>query len=297
MISINNVTKSFDENKVFDDFSLEIPKGSAYGLLGSNGAGKSTLLRMLCGIYSTQSGEIQIDGRIQDGSDEIKKKMFFVNDETLQLSAFTLLSLKKFYSGLYPDFSDESWEKLVSVLKLPKDKKLSTFSKGMKRQAILITAVSCRPEYLFLDEAFDGIDPATRIVLKKLIIDEMIDNSMTVVISSHNLSEIEEFCDVVGMLHDGKLVFSKELDSIKGNIHKIQTAFDKTVTSEDFPGLDILNISYHGSVCYIIVRGEAETVVAQVEKKKPKFIDVVPLSLKEIFIHEMEGLGYDFNID
>lgn len=295
MIKLDGVTKRFDKYVAVDNIQLEIPKGSIYGLLGSNGAGKSTILRILSGVYKADSGRAEIDGEIIYNNPSAKEKVFFVNDETIQYTNFTLLDLAKYYSNFYPNYSNEKFEKLCGILQLPKKKKLSTFSKGMKRQAIVICALACQPEYLLLDEAFDGLDPTMRIIVKRMVVDEMLDREMTTVISSHNLKEIDDFCDTVGMLHKGKIVFNKELDSVKGNIHKIQTAFDADYSERDFEGIEILHFEKNGSIVYIIAKGDEKEIEKKIRDKEPKIFDMVPLSLEEVFIYEMEGLGYEFN--
>ena len=176
---------------------------------------------------------------------------------------------------------------------LPKDKKLHTFSKGMKRQAAVICGIACRTGYLFLDEAFDGLDPTMRIIVKNMLIDAMLDNELTVIFSSHNLSEIDEFCDRVGLLHKGKTVFDRELDNVKGDIIKVQASFDRDITEDDLPELDVLHIEKTGSVTYIIAKGGSDRIRAAVEKLSPKIYDEIRLTLEEIFIYEMEVLGYD----
>ena len=223
----------------------------------------------------------------------MKERVFFINDETAQFNNMTLTDLKNYFKRFYGTFSEELWQKLYKTLNLPLKKRLSTFSKGMKRQAVVICGIACKTPYLFLDEAFDGLDPTMRIIVKQMLIDAMMDTGLTVIFSSHNLGEIDEFCDRVGLLHAGKVVFDRELDSVKGNVFKIQTAFDAPVTKESFAGIDVLHIENIGSITHLIVRGEREEVRAAVEKLSPKLYDEVPLSLEEIFIYEMEVLGYD----
>ena len=296
MIEINNISLSFDDNKILDNISLTIPDGRAFGLLGSNGAGKSTLLRLLSGIYRVQSGSIKIDGQEVFDNVKLKEQICFINDETIQFTNYTLSGLKNYYKRFYRSFSEERFQKLHSVLNLPLNKRLSTFSKGMKRQAIVICALSCCTKYIFLDEAFDGLDPTMRIIVKNMMIDAMLDNGATVILSSHNLKEIEEFCDTAALLHDGKIVFCRELDTVMGNIRKVQTAFEITPSKEDFPEIEILHIETSGSVTNLIAKGSEEEIKAALEKHNPKFIDMVPLTLDEIFIYEMEVLGYDGKI-
>lgn len=293
MIEVKNVVMRFDDRNALDGISLSVPEGCAYGLLGSNGAGKSTLLRLLSGIYRQNSGEVRIDGEEVYDNAALKERVFFINDETVQFNNMTLTELRDYYKKFYCSFSDELWNKLHAALDLPLKKRLSTFSKGMKRQAAVICGIACRTPYLFLDEAFDGLDPTMRIIVKQMLIDAMVDNRLTVIFSSHNLGEIDEFCDRVGLLHNGKVVFDRELDNVKGSVFKIQTAFDAPVTKEQFSDVDVLHIETNGSVVHIIARGDREKVRAAIEKLSPKLYDEVPLSLEEIFIYEMEVLGYD----
>lgn len=293
MIEVKNAVMQFDGFRALDGVSLSIPEGCAYGLLGSNGAGKSTMLRLLSGIYRADGGEIRIDGEEIYDNAPLKEKVFFINDETVQFNSMTLLEMKQYYKSFYSSFSDELWEKLHSTLQLPLKKRLSTFSKGMKRQAAVICGIACKTPYLFLDEAFDGLDPTMRIIVKQMLIDAMMDSGLTVIFSSHNLGEIDEFCDRVGLLHSGKVVFDRELDSVKGSVFKIQTAFDTPVTAQQLSGIDVLHMENSGSVTHIIARGDREKVRAAIEALSPKLYDEVPLSLEEIFIYEMEVLGYD----
>lgn len=295
MIELKGVTKNFDNFKVLENIDLTIPKGSAFGLLGSNGAGKSTILRLLSGIYKAEGGNVLIDGEEVYDNIPIKQKVFFINDETIQFSNFTLNELKNFYKGFYPNFSQELFEKLRNSINLPLNKKLSQFSKGMKRQAIVITALACQTDYLLLDEAFDGLDPTMRIIVKRMIVDAIIDRDLTTIISSHNLKEINEVCDTVALLHEGKIIFSKDLDSVKGNIHKIQTAFPEAYTAEDFSELQIMHFEKNQSIYYMIIKGDEDEIRKQLAPKNPLILDVIPLSLEEIFIYEMEVLGYDYN--
>lgn len=293
MIELNNISLSFDDNKILDDITLTIPDGRAFGLLGSNGAGKSTILRLLSGIYRTQGGSVKIDGEDVYDNVKLKEQICFINDETIQFTNYTLSTLKKYYKCFYRSFSEERFEKLHSVLNLPMNKRLSTFSKGMKRQAIVICALSCCTKYVFLDEAFDGLDPTMRIIVKNMMIDAMLDNGATIILSSHNLKEIQEFCDTAALLHNGKIIFCRELDNVMGNIRKVQTSFAASPSKEDFPELEILHLENNGSVTSLIAKGTEEEIRAALEKHNPKFIDMIPLTLDEIFIYEMEVLGYD----
>ena len=293
MIELQDITLDFDDKRVLDGVTMTVADGRAFGLLGSNGAGKSTILRLLSGIYKPQGGTLKIDGQDVYDNVALKEQICFINDETIQFTDYTLTGLKNYYKRFYRTFSEEKFDKLHAVLNLPLNKKLSTFSKGMKRQAIVICAIACCTKYLFLDEAFDGLDPTMRIIVKNMMIDAMLDNGATVILSSHNLKEIQEFCDTAALLHNGKIVFCRELDTVMGNIRKVQTSFGAPASAEDFPELEILHIENSGSITNIIAKGSEEEIRTAVEKCNPKFVDMIPLTLDEIFIYEMEGLGYD----
>ncbi|MCI7232543.1 MAG: ABC transporter ATP-binding protein [Oscillospiraceae bacterium] len=293
MIQLTGVTKKFGDFTALDGVDLMIPKGTSFGLLGSNGAGKSTILRLLSGIYSAEGGSVTIDGENVFDNVKVKERVFFINDETIQFGGFTLKDLKNYYKGFYPNFSDELFEELRETVKLPLDKKTERFSKGMKRQAIVITGLACQTDYLLLDEAFDGLDPTMRIIVKRMLVDAMLDRQLTTVISSHNLKEINEVCDSVALLHQGKMLFNRDLDSVKGSIHKVQAAFNEEYTREDFEKYGILHYSRSQSIHYIIMEGTEEEIREKLSEKNPIVLDLIPLTLEEIFIYEMEGMGYD----
>ncbi|MBQ5330097.1 MAG: ABC transporter ATP-binding protein [Oscillospiraceae bacterium] len=292
MITLSGVTKLFDGVPALDNADLEIPTGVSYGLLGSNGAGKSTLLRLISGTYRSDGGKVLIDGEEIFDNARVREKVFFINDETVQFGRFTLKELKNFYKGYYPKFSDEVFDELAKKVQLPMDKRTDKFSKGMKRQSIVITGLACRTDYLLLDEAFDGLDPTMRIIVKRMLVDAILDRGLTTVISSHNLKEINEVCDTVALLHKGRIVFNRDLDSVKGNIHKVQAAFPENRSKEDFVSPNILHFDKNGSVCHIIMRGDENMIKEYLAPYSPMFLDIIPMTLEEIFIYEMEGLGY-----
>ena len=302
MIELKNTVKKFDSFTALDGVDLSIEKGTAFGLIGSNGAGKSTILRLISGIYSPESGEVLIDGENVFDNVNAKQKVFFINDETVQFGSFTLSKLKTYYKNFYPSFSEEIFETLRKKTGLPLDKKISSFSKGMKRQAIVIIGLACCTEYLLLDEAFDGLDPTMRIIVKKMLVDAMLDRQLTTIISSHNLKEINELCDTAALLHDGKIIFSRDIDDVKGSVHKIQAVFSKNedgstphYKKEDFAqeGIEVLHYEQSQSICFIIAKGDVETIKASLIPKHPMLTEVIPLTLEEIFIYELEVLGYD----
>ncbi|MBE6836675.1 MAG: ABC transporter ATP-binding protein [Ruminococcus sp.] len=295
MIEFKELTKKFsNEFTALDKINLTIEKGTAFGLLGSNGAGKSTMLRLIAGIYRQEAGELLIDGEKVYDNVKIKEKIFFINDETIQFGHHTLKSLKDFYKGFYPNFSEELFDSLREKIGLPFDKKLNQFSKGMKRQAIVIVGLACQTDYLMLDEAFDGLDPAMRIIVKRMLVDAMIDRELTVIISSHNLKEISEICDTVAFVHHGQILFAKSIDSVKNEIHKIQVAYKEAPEENAFEGLDIVKAETTQSVRHYIVRGDHDQIKKVFEATNPIIFELIPLTLEEIFIIEMEGKGYGY---
>ena len=299
MMQLRGTVKAFGDFKALDGVDLDIPEGTAFGLLGSNGAGKSTILRLFSGIYKPEEGRVIIDEEDVYDNVSAKQKVFFINDETVQFAGYTLDQLKKFYQQFYPNFSEEIFEKLEGMIQLPRKKKISTYSKGMKRQAIVIIGIACCTPYLLLDEAFDGLDPTMRIIVKRMLVDAMCERGLTVVISSHNLKEINEMCDTAALLHHGKIVFNRQLDSLKGAVHKVQVAFadkERVYTQEDFKGMEILHFDKKQSIYHIIIKGTEEEINNALAPYHPVLADLIPLTLEEIFIYELEGLGYDSNI-
>ncbi len=303
MIEIQNVSMVFKQAgmsggegfKALDDISITIPEGCIYGFLGSNGAGKSTLMRMLCGVYKTELGSIRIDGRDVYDNAAAKGDIFFVNDETVQFTTFTLDGLRKYYRSYYDSFSDETFDRLVAKLGLPTDKRLAEFSKGMKRQAVVIIGLSCMTKYIMLDEAFDGLDPAMRKVVKNMIVDEMLDRQATLIVSSHNVAEINELCDRAMLIHKGKLIFADEIDEIQGGFRKVQLArAGSPVAREELEalGLEIMQYSALGSVIQAVVRGTEEDIMRKLSSVKTDITELIPLTLEEIFIYELEARGY-----
>lgn len=310
MIEISNASMVFakkglgkvDEGsgfKALDNISITIPDGCIYGFLGSNGAGKSTLLRMMCGVYRTEQGSVKIDGEDAFDNPVAKSKIFFVNDETVQFTKFTLDGLAKFYASYYDNFSFEIYNRLVAQLQLPKNKRMSDFSKGMKRQAVVIIGLSCNTKYLLLDEAFDGLDPAMRKFIKQIIVNELIDRKATMVVSSHNIVEINELCDRAMLIHQGQMIFADEIDNIKSGFGKVQLARRSgAVTPEELKngGLEVMQYSVMGSVAQAVVRGTEAEITEKINKFNCEISEFIPLTLEEIFIYELEARGYGASI-
>lgn len=303
MIEIKNVSLTFkggalDKKKDFtalDDVSITVPEGCIYGFLGSNGAGKSTLMRMICGIYKTEQGSITIDGEEVYDNPEAKKKIFFVNDETVQYADFTLEGLRKYYRIYYPDFSDEVYERLTAKLGLPTNKRMAEFSKGMKRQAVVIIGLSCMTKCLMLDEAFDGLDPAMRKLVKAMIVDEMLDRGATMIVSSHNVAEINELCDRAMLIHKGKLIFADEIDEIRSGFRKVQLVDKKRVVPRgelELMGLRVMEYSATGRVAQAIIKGTETDIDEKISSLGIDIAETIPLTLEEIFIYELQARGY-----
>lgn len=295
MISLKNVSKSIDNKKIIDNISLEIPDGSSFALIGSNGAGKSTLLRLISGIYGQNNGEILLDNEKIYDNPSVKEKIFFINDETIQFQGYTVKELKNYYKSFYPNFSETVFKKLLSIIKLPENEKISTFSKGMKRQTIVIIGLAACTEYLLLDESFDGLDPTMRLIVKHMIFDAMAERNLTLVISSHNLKEISELCDSCALIHKGKLVFQKDL-SDASDMFKLQLAYnDEIDIKSEFErkeNVKVLHVDKNMSVYSVIVRGDKENIKEAAEENNPIIFDILPLTLEETYIYEMEEMGY-----
>ncbi len=310
MIEITNASMVFtkkglgkvdpnDGFKALDNISITIPEGCIYGFLGSNGAGKSTLLRMMCGVYKTEQGSVKIDGEDVFDNPNAKSKIFFVNDETVQYTQFTLDGLAKYFASYYDNFSFEIYNRLVTQLQLPRNKRMSDFSKGMKRQAVVIIGLSCNTKYLLLDEAFDGLDPAMRRFVKQMIINELIDRQATMVVSSHNIAEINELCDRAMLIHQGQMIFADEIDNIKSCFGKIQLARKSgAVTLKEMQNakLAVMQYTIMGSVTQAVVRGAEEYITERIATIDCDISEFIPLTLEEIFIYELEARGYGANI-
>ena len=293
MIEINNVSKTFDDIKAVSDISLQIKEGSVFGLIGTNGAGKSTLLRMMAGIYKPDEGEIKIDGSSVFENDTVKKNFFYISDEQFFFHSSTPSDMCKFYSGIYDNYNSERFNNLISKFDLDKNRKISTFSKGMKKQLSIILGLCSNTKYLLLDETFDGLDPVMRQGTKSLFASEMEERDFTPIIASHNLRELEDICDYIGLLHKGGVILSKELEEMKANIRKIQCVLKEDTGVETFKEFDILNIEKRGSLYTITIRGEEKEILEKIVALNPLFAEALPLTLEEIFISETGGVGYD----
>ena len=299
MIEIKDLSLTFknadEDHEALKAVTLDIPEGCIYGFVGSNGAGKSTLLPLISGIYRPDSGSVTIDETEVYDRPQAKENIFFVSDETVQFSRLTVNDLKSFYQSSYPTFDDKVFDDLISKLDLPRKKPLSQFSKGMKRPAIVAAALARRTKYLLLDEAFDGLDPAMRRLIRTMIVDDIFDRGATLIVSSHNVTEIGELCDKAMLLHKGEVIFAKEIDDVREGFEKVQIALpdgelDRTVIEN--AGVEVLSFKTLGRVSTVITKGDKADITAKLSALSPAVLELVPLTLEEIFIYEMEVHGY-----
>lgn len=294
MIQVNGLTKKFGDFTALSALDCTIPAGCIYGLVGSNGAGKSTLLRLICGIYRPDKGNVTLDGRNIYENPELKEKLVFVPDELYFLPQANMLRMAQTYASFYPRFDRSRFSELTDAFKLNPKANLGTFSKGMRRQAATVLALACKTDFLFLDETFDGLDPIMRNLVKKVLYADVAERGATAVITSHSLRELEDTCDQLALLHKGGIVFESDVQNLKTTLFKVQIAFDHDYDHTLFSGFDVLNFTKHGSVSNLIVRGDRDKVVQDLRTKSPILMEVLPLSLEEVFLYEMESLGYSF---
>jgi len=294
MIVANQVTMKFGEFTALNQLNCAIPDGIIYGLVGSNGAGKSTFLRLISGIYRPYEGDITIDGAPVYNNPAVKQSIVYVPDELYFLPQSNMKRMAELYNSLYENFSYERFTNLSATFGLNTEANINTFSKGMRRQAATVLALSTMPKYLFFDETFDGLDPVMRNLVKQVIYNDVMERQTTTIITSHSLRELEDTCDQLALLHKGGIVFESDIQNLKTSLFKVQIAFSTPFGREDFSTLDMLSYSQTGSVATFIVRGEREAVVAGLRERAPLLLDVLPLNLEEVFIYEMEALGYAF---
>lgn len=295
MIISNNACKHFDDFRAIDNLTCKIPDGCIYGMVGSNGAGKSTFLRMISGVYRADSGSIEIDGEDVWENPKAKRQIAFIPDDVFYLPNSNMERMAKLYNSVYPEFDYNTYKYLTTTFNLDPKKNLNSFSKGMRRQASTILALSAKTKYIFFDETFDGLDPVMRNLVKQLICNDVIERKATAIITSHSLRELEDTCDQLSLLHKGGLVFESDIENLKTRQFKIQIAFTEDYDRTKFEGLDIVSFNKVGSVANMIVKGERQETVARLSQLQPLLLEVLPLSLEEIFTYEMDALGYSFD--
>ena len=292
MIKAEHVTKKFGSFCALKDLSCKIPHGCIYGVIGSNGAGKSTFLRLITGVYKADMGRITLSGQDIYENPEIKSKIMFIPDELFFLGNSSMNRMAKMYENFYaPRFDSRRFRDLTEAFCLNPKAGINTFSKGMKRQAAIVLGLSCRPEYIFFDESFDGLDPLIRNLVKEIITRDVIEQGATAIITSHSLRELEDTCDQLALLREGGIVFESDIQNLTTRLFKIQVAFSYPYEQSLFSQLNILNYQKRGSVASFIVRGDREETAALLRTKAPILLDVLPLSLEEVFIHEIYSLA------
>ena len=296
LIEIKNLTKKFDKITAINNMNVNINDGSVLGLVGSNGSGKSTLLRLLSGVYQPDAGEILIDGNKLFDNPKAKGECYFIPDFPFFYNNSTINSTAFLYRRLYPNWSEEQFNRYCSIFPIKRDARIINMSKGMQRQAALILALSTCPKYLFLDEIFDGLDPVVRHLLKRILIDHVSENNMTVIIASHNLRELEDLCDRVCLMHRGTMLMEREIDALRLGLRKVQVAFSEIpIASNIFEGINVISVWQNGNIFNVTIRGTEEDFMPKLNALDPVYISAMPLTLEEIFISEMGAAGYDVN--
>ena len=292
MLEVKNVVKTFDGFRALDGLTMTVPKGAVYGLVGPNGAGKSTIIRHLAGIYRQDSGEVLLDGQPVYENTEAKRRMAVIGDDWYYFPQAGIREMAKFFAGIYPDFSWERYEKLKQVFPLDEKMMLRRMSKGMQKQAAFWLTVCCMPEYLILDEPVDGLDPVMRRQVWSLLLGDVAERGTTVLVSSHNLRELEDVCDHVGIMNKGRVLLERSLSELQDNTVKLQVAY---AAAEEPPlpeGIQVLHRSAVGRVITYIVRGSREEVLHRMQALSPLLLEAIPLTLEEIFIYELGGADY-----
>lgn len=294
MIEAVGVSKKFDLIKAVDTINLTIKEGIVFGLIGTNGAGKSTLIRMLCGVLKPDTGVVKIDGIEVFESIRAKELFFYISDDQYFFNNGTPNDLKAFYKTVYPKFDGHYFDTLMKQFDLDKKRKLNTFSKGMKKQVSIICGICSNTKYLFCDETFDGLDPVMRQAVKSIFVKEMAERNMTPIIASHNLRELEDICDHIGLLHKGGILLSRDLFDMKLSIHKVQIVLREHMDMKDaFENCEVIKLESRGSLHTVTIRGNEDEIIRCMEKAEPIFYEILPLTLEEIFISETEVVGYD----
>lgn len=294
MIEVINVTKRFEQFTALDHVTMHVNKGAIYGLVGPNGAGKSTIIRHITGAYRQDEGEIRVDGQIVYENAAAKAEIAYIPDDIFYFNQSNLKDMVRFYKDMYPSFDMELFARLQECFPTISNRRsIRRLSKGMQKQAAFWLAICCRPKLLILDEPVDGLDPVMRRQIWSLLMADVAEHGTTVLVSSHNLRELEDVCDHVGIMHHGKVIMEKSLDDLQGSVSKIQAAFE----SEQLPvlpdGMDVLHQSQAGRVHTLIIRGDQALIRTQIASLKPILLDVLPLTLEEIFIYELGGAEYE----
>lgn len=293
MIELKEISKKFGPIQALNQMNGVIKEGEIFGLVGTNGAGKSTCLRMIAGIMKPDTGSVLVDGKDIYENPEKKQEVFFISDDQFYLSNSTPEDMKKYYSMMYPCFNGERFDQLMNTFHLDKKRRIHTFSKGMKKQLSVLLGVCANTKYMLCDESFDGLDPVMRQAVKTIFIQEITSRDFTPIIASHNLRELEDICDHVGLLHEGGILLSKDLEELKENIFKVQCVIQPERKEELVASMKLLYLEQRGSLMTLTVRGTREEITEKIQQYEPIFWEILPLTLEEIFISETEVVGYD----
>ncbi|WP_294560604.1 ABC transporter ATP-binding protein [uncultured Traorella sp.] len=295
MLKVEAVSKKLGNKTVLENCSLTVQNGSVMGLIGPNGAGKSTLLRCICDVYQCDQGSITLDGETIHENEYLKQNILYLSDDPYYMYNATIKDMKEFYQIFYPQFDEKLYEKYLKIFKLDENKVMNNFSKGMKRQAFILMALAISPKLLLLDESFDGLDPMMRLLFKRAIGECIEKKDISIIISSHNLRELEDICDAFAILEDAHIETSGMIDDTKEAIHKIQIAFREEKNKEAFESLDIMHYAKTGRIITLVVKGDLEEIKQQIQSLHPLMMDILPVNLEEIFIYEMERKGVFVN--
>ncbi len=297
MIRVRDLCKSFGSQSVLKNLELNVNKGSVYGLVGPNGAGKTTLIKHLAGIYRPDKGIITVCGEKMGEGADIKNKMFYIPDEMYFYSQYSIDETAHFYSAFYPSWSWKRYNQLKEAFPIDTGRRIVKLSKGMQKQVAFWLGISSMPQLMLMDEPVDGLDPVMRRQVWNLLLQDVAEREMTVLVSSHNLRELEDVCDSIGIMQDKKIIIEKNLDDLKTNIHKLQVAFPDNVgdglPAGYFKDFEILSHSENGSIHLFIIKGDRDKILAEIARRNPTILDVLPLSLEEVFIYELGGIGYE----
>lgn len=290
MIKVERLNKSIDGKHILKDLSINVRKGSIYGLIGPNGCGKSTVIKHMTGVFKADSGEVLFDGEEVYENTAVKERIGYIPDDLSFFDPYTLDSAADLYRHIYRKWDDERFERMLRELSLDHKGKLRSFSKGMKKQAVIALTLSTHPDYLIMDEPIDGLDPIVRRKVWKYIIEDVAETELSVLVSSHNLREMEGICDSIGIMHEGGMRLERDLDELKSDIYKVQTAFSDDIPAKlRFPDLNIIAHERVGSIDMMIIRGDRNRAAEIIEAQDPVIFDIIPMSLEEVFIYELGG--------
>jgi ABC-2 type transport system ATP-binding protein len=293
VIEVRGLTKSFGKLKALVNVDISIEKGAVYGLLGPNGAGKTTLIKHLAGVYRQDAGTVAVDGQPVYENPAVKSFLVYIPDELYFFSQYSIEETAEFYASLYPNWNWERYRLLKQVFSIDPQRRITRLSRGMQKQVAFWLGISTMPRVMLLDEPVDGLDPVMRKKVWNLVLQDVAERQTTVLVSSHNLRELEDVCDHVGILHNGSVLVERDLDDLKTDVHKLQLAFTGEVPADLLETETVLHRQQSGSILQIIVKGDKDRILSEVRRAEPVILDILPLTLEEIFIYELGGRGYD----